>query len=143
MNHIHEATVNSPDLQFLMTVVREGTYKQNKKDPRIKPFRSIIHFISEIDSIIFYGEDIIVIPTELSAAVTDSLHQLGHQGQVNTLALIKQYFFYPDMVQQVNSVTQSCVICGQIKISKRQEPYWLRPVPQKDCSLKCHWITRS
>ena len=38
------------------------------------------------------------------------------------------------MVQQVNSVTQSCEICGQIKISKRREPYGIRPVPQRPFS---------
>ena len=38
------------------------------------------------------------------------------------------------MVPQISSVTQTCKICGQTKISKRREPYGLRPVPSRPFS---------
>ena len=44
---------------------------------------------------------------------------------------IKQYFFYENMAAQVASVTQTCELCEQTKLSKRREPYGLRPVPAK------------
>ena len=59
-----------------MHVIRNNSYKQNKRDPRVKPYRDYINFISEIDGIMYIGEDIIVIPEDLSATVTDSMHKL-------------------------------------------------------------------
>ena len=70
-------------------------------------------------------------PEDLSATVTDSMHKLGHQGQVNTLALIKQHFFYVNLAAQVASVALTCDLCKQTKLSKQREPNGLPPVPQK------------
>ena len=134
MQTIREATVNSPDLQFLLDVIRKGTHKQHKKDPRIKPYRDKIPYMSEISDIIYVGDDIIVIPESLSATVTHVLHELGHQGTHNTLQLIKSHFFYVNMNSQVESVTKTCELCQQTNISKRKEPYGLRPVPQQPFS---------
>ena len=77
-------------------------------NPRIKPYKDFIHLISEIEGILFIVEDIIIVSEELSATVTDSMHKLGHQGQVNTLALIKQHFFNLDMAAQVISLALMC-----------------------------------
>ena len=131
MNTIRESTLRSPNLQFLLSCIKEDSWKRFKKDPRIRPYLSMIYELSEIDSIIFRGSDIIVIPEDLSHKVTTTMHQLGHQGQTNTMALIKQYFYYPDLVAQVNAVVQSCTLCQQTKLSKRREPYGIRPTPTK------------
>ena len=90
--------------------------------------------MSEISDIIYIGDDIIVIPECLSATVTHVLHELGHQGTHNTLQLIKSHFFYVNMNSQVESVTKTCELCQQTNISKRKEPYGLRPVLQQPFS---------
>ena len=129
MNTIRDSTIKSVDLQFLLNCLKDGSWKRFKKDHRIRPYLSMIHELSEIDSIIYRGSDIIVIPEDLTHKVTSILHELGHQGENNTMSLIKQYFYYPDLVKQVNAVVQSCTICQQTKLSKRKEPYGLRPTP--------------
>jgi len=112
-----------------LNCLKDGSWKRFKKDHRIRPYLSMIHELSEIDSIIYRGSDIIVIPEDLTHKVTSILHELGHQGENNTMSLIKQYFYYPDLVKQVNAVVQACALCQQTKLSRRKEPYGLRPTP--------------
>ena len=114
MNTIREYTVNCPDLQFLIDCIRKRSWKQHIKDPRISIYKSFIHDISEIDNIIYKGE-IIIVPQELSFAVTESFHQIGHQGETNLGSLIRQYFYYKDMQKHIDAITKSCQECQPLK----------------------------
>ena len=131
MNTIRDETLSDPDLQFLIDCLKKGNCKQFKKDERIKPYISIIHELSEIDNILYKGKDIIVLPQALRHIVVDTLHSLGHQGEKNTMALVRQYFYFPNIYPHVNSITRSCEVCQQTKLDRRREPYGIRPVPRQ------------
>ena len=131
MNMIREETLKDKDMQFLISCIRTGHWKKHLKDERIKPYLGMIHELNVIDDILFRGADIIIIPTALRHTVTKLLHDLGHQGESRTMALIKQYFFYPMMFPQVKAVTSSCEICQQTKLDQRMEPYGIRPTPKR------------
>ena len=131
MNTIRQATIQSEELQFLIRNIRKGSWKRFIKDERIAPYKSFIHEISEVDQIIYKGNDVIIIPESLTHKITKMMHELGHQGDTNLTALIKQYFYYISMHAQIHAITQSCPLCQRIKISKRKEPYGSRPLPAR------------
>ena len=131
MNVIREATLFDSDLQFLLERMRRGDWKKYKKDSRISPYRSIIHELSEIDSIIFRGSSIIILPMTLYDSVVLKYHLIGHSGVSRLASLIKQNFYWPGMINTIQLVVQSCKLCGQTKIDKRKEPYSIRPTPKR------------
>ena len=61
MNTIRQATIQSEELQFLIRNIRKGSWKRFIKDERIAPYKSFIHEISEVDQIIYKGNDVIII----------------------------------------------------------------------------------
>ena len=85
-------TIKSIDLQFLLNCLKDGSWKRFKKDHRIRPYLSMIHELSEIDSIIYRGSDIIIIPEDLTHKVTSMLHELGHQGETTQCLLSNSIF---------------------------------------------------
>ena len=129
MNTIRQATIESEDLQFLINNIRNGRWKRFVKDGRIAPYKSFIHEISEVDQIIYKGNDVIIIPESLTYRITKTMHELGHQGDTNLTKLIKQYFYYISMYAQIHAVTQACPLCQRMKLAKRKEPYGFRPLP--------------
>ena len=131
MNTIRDATLDDSDLQFLLERMRRGDHDLHKKDARIRPFRSMIHELSEVDDIIFRGSSIIILPQRLWDDVVNRYHAIGHTGETNLLALIKESFYWPGMYHTVRLITTSCPQCGQTKISKRKEPYGIRPTPTR------------
>ena len=59
------------------------------------------------------------------------MHEMGHQSDSSLLRLIKQYFYFANMIARINAVVGACEICQQTKKAKRKEPLGLRPTPTK------------
>ena len=73
-------------------------------------------------------------PKLLTFAITESFHQIGHQGETNLGSLIHQYFFYSDMRKQIDAITKSCQEFQTSKQDYRKEPYVFRPLPARPFS---------
>ena len=69
MNMIREKTQEDPDMQFLIKCIKDDSWSQHKKDPRIKPYQDMFYDLSIVDGIIYRGSDIIIIPTQLREKV--------------------------------------------------------------------------
>ena len=110
MNTIRQNTQEDPDMLFLIKCLKDGSWSQHKKDPRIKPYGNMFYDLSVIDGIVYRGSDIIIIPTQLREKVIHVLHELGHTGVNNILTLAKQYFYLPQMYKMVEAITSSCKV---------------------------------
>ena len=75
------------------------------------------------------NEDILafVVPTYKRRAAIDSCHRYtGHQGCDHTLSLIKERFWWPEMVQETVRSVHNCARCIQFE-ARLQKP-WLEPI---------------
>ena len=141
INTIRDATINCPDLQFLLKCIRQRNWKRYKRDRQKAPFKTFMPTISCIDDILYKG-DVIIVPETLTHTVTDQFHDMGHQGETNMASLIKQYFYYPSMYKQIDAITKACPDCQPLKCDKRQEPYGQRPLSSRPFSeIAIDWKT--
>ena len=58
MNTILDATINCPDLQFLLKCIRQRNWKRYIRDRQIAPFKTFMPTISCIDDIIYKGDNV-------------------------------------------------------------------------------------
>ena len=133
INTIRDATINCPDLQFLLKCIRQRNWKRYKRDRQKAPFKTFMPTISCIDDILYKG-DLIIVPETLTHTVTDQFHDMGHQGETNMASLIKQYSYYPSMYKKINAITKACPDCQPLKRDKRREPYGQIPLPSRPFS---------
>ena len=131
MSKIRHEVASDPDMQFLIERLRRGDFDHHKKDARIKPFLGLQHELSEIDGIVFRGDHIIVLPEKLRHIITELHHAIGHQGETNLMALLKESFWFPSMYYHVQAVTSTCHICQLTKVGKRKEPYGIPLIPNR------------
>ena len=53
----------------------------------------------------------------------------GHPGWQRTHALLKQGYYWPQMRDDVEEYTRTCLICQQDKVERRRTPGLLEPLP--------------
>ena len=108
-----------------------------KKDPIPKPFFTHKGFVlAKIK-----GNDRIVVPQSLMSTLKKQLHHsiLGlHQPATLMHARISKLFWHPDLLEQLQSVEKSCVLCRTEKITNAKQAFGakqLSPVARSQWSV--------
>ena len=131
LNLIREETAKDEELQFLIQRMKKGDFRLHKKHEFIQPYLSMAHEISEIDGLVMRGERIIILPQNLRNVVLQKIHSLAHSGEDRLMALMKEYFWFPQMWHSTRLIIQSCDTCQRLKRDPRREPYQIAPLPDQ------------
>ncbi|KAG1953648.1 hypothetical protein F2P79_009189 [Pimephales promelas] len=74
----------------------------------------------------------VYVPSRLRLSLMDSVHTSlgsGHPGSHQTLSLIQQRYWWPDMTQDVSRYVKSCSVCAMAKVPRRLPEGKLVPLP--------------
>ena len=74
-------------------------------------------------------EDVLVfvVPTHKKRAAIDGCHRFaGHQGRDRTVSLVKEWFWWPGMIQDTMNSVRNCAHCVQFEAHMQKPP--LRPI---------------
>jgi len=74
----------------------------------------------------------IIVPSTLRGKVLKSFHDTptnGHQGVDKTLEKLKRFYWWPNMIKDVQNYVSSCTICGRNKIRRHKSYDKTHPLP--------------
>ena len=72
------------------------------------------------------------VPTRLRLSLMDSIHTSlgsGHPGSQQTLSLVQQRYWWPNMTQDVSRFVKSCSVCAMAKVPRHLPEGKLVPLP--------------
>ncbi|KAK3506451.1 hypothetical protein QTP70_000623 [Hemibagrus guttatus] len=76
------------------------------------------------------------VPTSLCLSLLDSVHASpgsGHPGRQRTLSLLKEWYWWPNMAEDVTSFVRGCSVCAMVSTSRRLPEGKLVPLPIPRC----------
>ena len=119
--------------------IRERIKENLEKDPVV---RTLLKLVKEGRSRRFWIEDDLLwtkgnrlyVPKagDLRKMLLRECHDTmwaGHPGWQRTHALLKQGYYWPQMRDDVEGYTRTCLICQQDKVERRKTPGLLEPLP--------------
>ncbi len=118
------------------------SYLEGDKVPRSKYHRATLDQFSLEDEILYLCKRkvegiilyLLIVPSELRKDALQLIHdqESGHLGHHKTVRKCEDYFYWPNLSNDVRNYVRSCVSCQQLKISKGLKQQWqeLPPVNQ-------------
>ena len=130
MSDLRANTASDPDMQQLITVIKEGWPDHRTScPPSVRPFWNYRDELSVMEGLVFKGERI-VIPVALRKDMLKRVH-IGHMGMVKCKNRAKEVMFWPGMNSQMEDIVSNCPICTKHQGSNPKEPMIAHELPER------------
>ena len=124
---IQEATQQDDTLLLLQAAIKTGIWTSD----RLKPYKQIKNEITVdyTNKILLRGTRIIL-PDALREHAIKIAHE-GHQGQSKTIALLREYVWFPNMGKFVKNFIDQCIVCQASAKPNAPEPLQSTAMPNR------------
>ena len=111
LQEIKSETSTDVELQTLISTVENGwPYRISQTHPALKKYWNVRSEISVIDGIVLKN-DKYVIPVTLRDRLIDYNAHEGHMGNSKCKARLRQYYWWPNLNESVESKIRACICC--------------------------------
>ena len=125
---LQQATKEERSMQLLMSTIQNGWPDAIRHVPtEIKSYFTIQDEITCDNNLLFKGKRLIV-PTKLRPEMIKRIHE-SHMGIVKSIALAKEYLYWPGMAAQIQNAVESCSACQTHQKAQQREPMISHEIP--------------
>lgn len=149
--------ISNDNVESLQDSLQEAYAHDNETKEIIEALREGRHRLGKFplsdctlgtDDRVYYG-DLVYAPRHgnLRTKIMNYCHANAvsiHPGRTKMLALVKRYYWWPDILADIRQFTDNCFTCKRVKAPKDRKPGLLRPLPvpqQPWTSLSMDFIT--
>ena len=130
LEELRSAATSDVDYQLLITKVISGFPKsKSHMENQLLPFWNIRHDLTHGSSLVMYKGRIIV-PQSKRRDVLQQLHS-SHRGVECTKRRASQTVWWPGIVNEIVTTTESCSACQHLQPSQPKEPLMRDPTPTR------------
>lgn len=130
LKQLKEETAKDKALQALKTQIAEGFPMHRKASkPILTPYWNIIDELSEADSLLFKGRQLII-PKNMQSSTLDLIHE-SHLGIEKCKAHARPIVYWPGMSHDINDTVAKCSICLTHRQNNQKEAMIPHVIP--DC----------
>jgi transposase InsO family protein len=133
LNQIKEETARDPNMQELMSVVKDGW-----PDSRSELSTSIEAYFNYRDEIVTQSGlilkcDRVIIPPKLRKEILEKLHS-SHLGISGCLSRARECVFWPGLASELERYVSTCDVCRQMETTPVDEPLQPHDIPNRPWS---------